>query len=135
MVQFLSFILAQKTKLENRKPMCVEYMLRLGKIMNDSNKKIIIEGATEDGKTFRPSDWAERMSGALSSFQKHRIIYSPLLQPSVKDGNKCVMLDPALKTSNPELYQSILDFAKVNKLKICDEEDKPSDEATAEEKL
>lgn len=90
--------------------------------MNDS-KKIIIEGVTESGETFRPSDWAERMSGALSSFKNHRITYSPLLQPSMKDGNKCVMLDPALKESNPALYQSILDFAKANKLKICDEED------------
>lgn len=90
--------------------------------MND--KKIIIEGVTESGETFRPSDWAERMSGALSSFRNHRIIYSPLLQPSVKDGNKCVMLDPSLKETNPALYQSILDFAKANKLKICGEEDK-----------
>jgi hypothetical protein len=90
--------------------------------MND--KKIIIEGVTENGETFRPSDWAERMSGALSSFRNHRIIYSPLLQPSVKDGNKCVMLDPSLKETNPALYQSILDFAKANKLKICGEEDK-----------
>lgn len=91
--------------------------------MNDSKNKIIIEGVTESGEAFRPSDWAERMSGALSSFRNHRIIYSPLLQPSVKDGNKCVMLDPSLKETNPELYQSILDFAKANKLKICGEED------------
>ncbi|MFN7096117.1 MAG: DUF3579 domain-containing protein [Gammaproteobacteria bacterium] len=92
--------------------------------MNDSKNKIIIEGVTENGETFRPSDWAERMSGALSSFRNHRIIYSPLLQPSVKDGNKCVMLDPSLKESNPALYKSILEFAKANKLKICGEEDK-----------
>lgn len=90
--------------------------------MND-NKKIIIEGITESGETFRPSDWAERMSGALSSFRNHRMVYSPLLQPSVKDGNKCVMLDPSLKESDPALYQSILDFAKTNKLKICGEEE------------
>ena len=85
--------------------------------MNDE-KKIIIEGITESGEVFRPSDWAERMSGALSSFRNHRMVYSPLLQPSIKGGNKCVMLDPALKESNPALYQSILDFAKNNKLKI-----------------
>ncbi len=91
--------------------------------MTDLEKKIIIEGITESGETFRPSDWAERMSGALSSFRNHRMVYSPLLQPSVKDGNKCVMLDPALKETNPELYQSILDFAHTNKLKICGEEE------------
>ena len=78
---------------------------------------------TESGEQFRPSDWAERMSGKLSTFRKRRIQYSPLLQPSVKDGNKCVVLDPKLKQSNPKLYDSILEFAKENKLKICKDED------------
>lgn len=91
--------------------------------MNDKSKKIVIEGVTDTGETFRPSDWAERMSGQLSTFKKRRIHYSPLLQPSMKDGRKCVVLDPALKESNPELYQSILEFAHKNKLKICGEDD------------
>ena|SRR3990167_8342766 len=91
--------------------------------MNDEKKsKIIIEGVTESGETFHPTDWAERMSGRLSTFRKHRIHYSPLLQPSMKDGHKCVVLDPKLKNSNPELYDSIMAFAKVNKLKICNED-------------
>lgn len=98
--------------------------LRYNKHMNDESKKIIIEGVTQSGEAFRPSDWAERMSGQLSTFHKRRIHYSPLLQPSVKDGRKCVLLDPKLKESNPELYQSILEFAQKNKLKICGEEDK-----------
>ena len=90
---------------------------------DDEKKTIIIEGVTQEGQKFRPSDWAERMSGTLSTFRNHRVLYSPLLQPSIKDGNKCVMLDPALKESNPELYNSILKFAKNNKLKICNEPD------------
>jgi hypothetical protein len=90
---------------------------------NNQKKKIRIEGITETGEHFRPSDWAERMSGSLSTFKNHRISYSPMLQPAVKDGNKCVLLDPALKISNPELYQSIIAFAKSNKLKICDNDD------------
>jgi len=85
-------------------------------------KKIIIEGVTEEGDQFRPSDWAERMSGSLCTFNRHRVVYSPLLQPSVKGGNKCVIVDPALKDSNPELYQSIMAFAKTNKLKIDEEQ-------------
>lgn len=89
--------------------------------MNDESKKIIIEGVTESGETFRPSDWAERMSGQLSTFHKRRMQYSPLLQPSVKDGRRCVLLDPKLKESNPTLYQSILEFAHKNHLKICGE--------------
>lgn len=91
--------------------------------MTDETKKIIIEGVTESGETFRPSDWAERMSGQLSTFHKRRMQYSPLLQPSVKDGRKCVLLDAKLKESNPALYQSILAFAHENHLKICGEEE------------
>ncbi len=84
-------------------------------------KKIVIEGVTGEGKKFRPSDWAERMSGKLATFSNHRIRYSPMLQPSMnKDGLKCVLLDTSLKESNPELYQSIMEFAETNDLKICD---------------
>jgi len=89
----------------------------------DKNKKIIIEGVTEEGATFHPSNWAERMSGQLSTLKKRKIRYSPMLQPSIKDGNKCVVLDPKLKETNPKLYQSILDFANDNNLKICKDED------------
>lgn len=85
---------------------------------NTNRKMIIIEGITETGDVFRPSDWAERMSGSLSTFLNRRIVYSPLLQPVVKNGHKCILLDPALKESNPALYQSILEFAKIHNLKI-----------------
>lgn len=95
--------------------------------MAKKRSKIIIEGVTESGEQFRPSDWAERMSGPLSTFRKRRIHYSPLLQPTMKDGHKCIVLDPKLKHSNPTLYESILNFAKNNKLKIC-KEDNEKDE-------
>lgn len=92
--------------------------------MADSeDKKIIIEGITPQGKPFRPSDWAERMSGSMASFKNRRIHYSPLLQPSVNtEGYKCVLLDPKLKESSPQVYKAIIDFAKANNLKICGEE-------------
>src|SRR6056297_788398 len=97
--------------------------------MSDSkDKKIIIEGITDTGETFRPSNWAERMSGSLSTFKNRRIVYSPMLQPVYKDGHNCVALDPDLKETNPELYQSILDFAEKNHLRICgDEEEEVQD--------
>lgn len=97
------------------------------KIIKKSLKKIIIEGVTESGDTFRPSDWAERVSGSLSTVRNHRLYYSPLLQPSTRKGNKCVALDPALKESNPTLYHSILDFAKNNNLRICQEDEEGDD--------
>jgi hypothetical protein len=93
---------------------------------NLDKKKIVIEGVTSQGKVFRPSDWAERMSGTLASFKNRRINYSPLLQPTVNaQGYKCVVLDPKLKESCPEIYQSIIDFAKSNQLNICGEDTEP----------
>ena len=92
------------------------------------SKKIIIEGVTEEGEKFRPSDWAERMSGGLSTFRKRRIHYSPLLQPSTHEGYKCVVLDPKLKETNPNLYESILEFARTNHLKICNEDEHDLDD-------
>jgi len=90
--------------------------------MPKPTKKIIIQGITPEGQTFRPSDWAERMSGVLASFKNKRIYYSPLLQPSVnEEGLKCILLDPNLKESSPHVFEAILDFAKRNNLNICDE--------------
>lgn len=88
----------------------------------ESKSKIIIEGVTSDGAAFRPSDWAERVSGSLSTFRNHRIYYSPLLKPAIQNENKCLVLDKSLKDSNPTLYEYILSFARQNKLKICGEE-------------
>ena len=95
----------------------------MDKTPKKNRRKIIIEGVTEEGKTFRPSDWAERVSGNLSTFKNHRIYYSPLLKPSYKGGNRCLVLDPLLKESNPTLFEHILEFAKHNKLKIGEKEE------------
>ncbi|MDO8954318.1 MAG: DUF3579 domain-containing protein [Gammaproteobacteria bacterium] len=86
------------------------------------SNRIIIEGVTDEGKKFHPADWAERVSGSLSTFRNRRIIYSPLLQPAEKDGNKCVIIDDELKDIHPELYKEILDFAQSNHLKVGKDE-------------
>jgi len=88
-------------------------------IVNTS--KIIIQGITSLGEVFRPSDWAERVSGRLATFRNQRVIYSPLLRPGVKDGHKCVIVDIQLQINNPELYDYLLGFAKANNLKISRE--------------
>lgn len=79
--------------------------------------KVIIEGITESGQKFRPSDWAERMSGGLCTLRHRRVIYSPLLQPATRDGVKCLILDDALKDSNAPLYHDIIHFAEKNNLR------------------
>lgn len=86
-------------------------------------KKIIIEGKTQAGRKFRPSDWAERMSGALSTFGRdQRIRYSPMLQPLIIDGIKCIALDPKMRDHFPEMYSYIMGWANNNDL-IVNEED------------
>jgi hypothetical protein len=96
-------------------------MLRLSSI---AVKKIIIEGITENGRKFRPSDWAERMSGALSTFGRdHRIQYSPMLQPMTVNGIKCVSVDPHLKDSYPEMFAYIMRWVDMNHLKTIEVDD------------
>lgn len=84
-------------------------------------KRIIIEGVTQSGRKFRPSDWAERMSGALSTFGRdQRIQYSPLLQPLTIDGVKCIAIDPEMQQRFPEMYAYIMGWATNNDLKISE---------------
>jgi len=86
-------------------------------IIKDST--IIIEGQTKEGRKFRPSDWAERMSGVLSTFGKdHRIHYSSKLQPLSINGIKCVAVNVSLKDEHPELFNHVMDFAEMNRLNV-----------------
>lgn len=62
------------------------------------------------------------MSDTLSTFHKHRIHYSPMLQPSMKDGHKCIVIGLHLKESNPEFYESIIKFTRANNLRVCNED-------------
>ena len=83
---------------------------------------LIIQGITQDGRKFRPSDWAERMSGILSTFgDDHRIHYSSQLRPISIEGVKCIALSEELKVTKPNVYQQIMDFATRNNLVIITE--------------
>ncbi len=35
----------------------------------ENSKELFIQGVTLEGKTFRPSDWAERLAGVMSRFR------------------------------------------------------------------
>lgn len=83
-------------------------------------KVYIIQGTTNEGRKFRPSDWAERMSGALSTFDGGRINYSPMLRPIAFNGVKSIVVHPDLEQSQPDLFQYIMDFARANDLRITE---------------
>lgn len=100
-------------------------------LVTNDVKKIIIEGITESGRKFRPSDWAERMSGALSTFGRdHRIQYSPMLQPMTVKGVKCVSVDPRLQDSAPEMFSYIMRWANANHLNVVEIDDEQIDKAS-----
>ena len=44
-----------------------------------------------------------------------------MLCPTMRDGQKCVILDKNLAQSNPAMYESILKFARNNKLQITED--------------
>ena len=90
-------------------------------------REIIIQGLTKDGKQFRPSDWAERLCGAMSCFRpegsggRHaHLQYSPYVRPTVLAGIKSVVMNEALRTIEPLAYHFVIDFAKDNDLQVID---------------
>lgn len=81
--------------------------------------KVIIQGITESGGTFRPSDWAERLCGAVASYGPgRRIIFHPNVKLAAMEGIKCVVIDAALEDEDEMLFEFLTDFARENKLQI-----------------
>ena len=79
--------------------------------------EIVIQGVTEAGRTFRPSDWSERLCGMMSVFSEDRhLSYSPYLKPVVSGGLSCVVIDRKLETLDPPAFQFLMDFASDNEL-------------------
>ena len=95
--------------------------------MASSNaSEVFILGITRDGRTFRPSDWAERLAGVMSSFRPggaqpgSHLNYSPWCIPTVIDGVKCVIVNRALRDHEPMAWDFVLNFAKDNDLQVSE---------------
>jgi hypothetical protein len=80
--------------------------------------KYIIEGFTEDGRKFRPSDWIDRISSMGATYEMQRLVYSDLLHPELYEGQKCLIIDMALEQENPGMFEYVMNFVKSNKLKM-----------------
>jgi len=89
-------------------------------------REFFIQGITKAGKTFRPSDWSERLAGALSSFRPKgsgigaHIGYSPYCVPRVIDGTKCVIVNEALRDIEPMAWDFVMHFARDNDLQVVE---------------
>ncbi len=83
--------------------------------------EVIIQGMTSSGREFRPSDWAERLSGILSTFGlNQKMSYHPYVRPMLMDGIRCVAVDKKLETVDPRVYSFLMSFAKDNDLRVID---------------
>ena len=73
--------------------------------VGDGSARFVILGQTSAGRTFRPSDWAERLAGVMAAFRPRKagtqqhLTYSPYVVPSSLRGIKCVIVDPKLPRS------------------------------------
>ena len=78
---------------------------------------VVIWGVTRSGRTFRPSDWSERLAGLTAAFKlSDRLAYSPLVSPVEIRGVRAVIVSGKLCQVEPRLYQFLLNFARDNEL-------------------
>ena len=96
-----------------------------------NNKEVADEffilGISNSGRQFRPSDWAERLCGAMSCFRPEgsggrdaHLKYSPYVHPTIVDGIKAVVVSNKLQKVEPLAYHFVIDFAKDNDLQVVD---------------
>jgi hypothetical protein len=100
--------------------------------------EIVIVGLTAAGRAFRPSDWAERLSGMMSVFGEDRhLSYSPYLKPVLSAGVRCVVVDRALERLDPAAFSFLLGFARDNELSLRPgrRQSRPEDGAAAQVSL
>jgi hypothetical protein len=95
-------------------------------MVSNTAREVFIQGITRDGRTFRPSDWAERLAGVMSSFRPggaqpgSHLNYSPWCIPTVIEGVKCVIVNRELRDYEPMAWDFVLNFAKDNELKVSE---------------
>lgn len=102
-----------------------------GKMEEEQNKKLFIQGITKTGKRFRPSDWAERLCCSVSCFKPEGYsdrgnklnmcsIYSPYAVPKIIDGVPYVVIDERIGEINPMALSFLINFADDNDLPIIE---------------
>jgi hypothetical protein len=81
---------------------------------------------TRDGRIFRPSDWAERLAGVMSSFRPggvqpgSHLSYSPWCVPTVVSGVKAVVVNRELRNCEPMAWDFVVNFARDNELQVVE---------------
>ena len=89
--------------------------------------KYLIKGITSEGKTFRPSDWSERLCSVLSYCTPSKKTvsnapgYSPYVKPIMVNDVRCVLVDSKLVDVEPRALDFVLNFAKDNDLTVIED--------------
>jgi hypothetical protein len=84
-----------------------------------STGEVVIRGVTRQGRTFRPSDWADRLASIMSHVgHDNRLRYSTELCPVTRGGVRCVIVSRKLEMEDPRVFKFLLDFARENDLEV-----------------
>ena len=89
-------------------------------------RQVFIQGITLDGRTFRPSDWAERLAGVMSQFRPggarpgSHLGYSPWCVPTTLGSVKCVVVHSDLQAHEPMAWDFVMNFARDNQLQTVE---------------
>lgn len=81
----------------------------------------LIVGVTHRQRTFRPSDWPERLAGVVALFIDERGAQTRpgrrhFASPVVLDGIKSLLIDAALRDACPDAFAFVSNFAADNEL-------------------
>jgi hypothetical protein len=91
-------------------------------------RQFILHGVNSQGRTFRPSDWAERLCGVMGCYKEGGVAtgrdayigYSPYVWPVALGGVKCVVLDERLREIERMAFDFVLNFGRDNDLVITE---------------
>jgi hypothetical protein len=95
-------------------------------MVSNAAKEVFIQGLTQDGKAFRPSDWAERLAGVMSQFRPggavpgSHLSYSPWCIPTTMGNVKCVVVHTDLRDHDVMAWDFLMNFARDNQLQVAE---------------
>jgi hypothetical protein len=87
-------------------------------------ERLIIQGVTVRGQSFRPRDWAERLCVCVATVGPgRRQQFSPHVYISFLPGVKSLIVERGLWENNPKNYDFLVSFARDNNLKVIEEDE------------
>lgn len=87
-------------------------------------RSFVILGQTAPGRTFRPSDWADRICGVMAAYRpgpkraQSHLSFSPYVMPGVRGDVRAVFVDGRLNQIEPMAYTFMVGFARDNGLMV-----------------